>query len=173
MKIVEVSNLYSWIALSRPRLFRIISYLEVKIWSLPKHEHLTTGKKKYCGKGEKLLLMRSFSSFPQYFRYISYFKSPIIYIHAKCGCSNIFFLNSANLICRGTDISKCLRESLEIRDNESRLYQLQNSSDFNVQWDDFIWASTRENIPYDMCAQQRLLRMREFTKSDQSLLDVL
>ena len=34
----------------------------------------------------------------------------------------LFFLNSANLICRGTDISKYFRESLGIRDNESRLY---------------------------------------------------
>ena len=34
----------------------------------------------------------------------------------------IFLLNSANLICRGTDISKYFRESLGIRDNESRLY---------------------------------------------------
>ena len=36
----------------------------------------------------------------------------------------IFFLNSANLICRTTDISKYFRESLGIRDNESRLYVL-------------------------------------------------
>ena len=34
----------------------------------------------------------------------------------------IVFLNSANLICRGTDISKHSRESLGLRDNESRLY---------------------------------------------------
>ena len=34
----------------------------------------------------------------------------------------LFFLNSENLICRGTDISKCFRESHGIRDNESRLY---------------------------------------------------
>ena len=40
----------------------------------------------------------------------------------KCGCSNIFFLNSANLVCGGTDISKYLIESLGIRNNESRLY---------------------------------------------------
>ena len=33
-----------------------------------------------------------------------------------------FFLNSANLICRDTDISKYFRESLGLRDNESRLY---------------------------------------------------
>ena len=93
----------------------------MKIWSLPKQEHLTTGKK-YCGKEEKLFLRSNFSYFPQYFQYISNFKSPITYIFVKYGCSNIFFLNSANLICRGTDISKYLIESLGIRDNESRLY---------------------------------------------------
>ena len=32
------------------------------------------------------------------------------------------FLNFANLICRGMDISKYFRESLGIRDNESQLY---------------------------------------------------
>ena len=92
----------------------------MKIWSLSKPENLTTGKK-YCGKEEKLLLKSNFSSFPQYFQYISNFKSPIAYIFVKCGCSNCFFLNSANLTCRGTDII----ESLGIRDNESRLYYTQ------------------------------------------------
>ena len=53
---------YSWLSLSRTRLSRITAYLEVKIWSLPKHENLTTGKK-YCGKEEKLLLRSNFSSF--------------------------------------------------------------------------------------------------------------
>ena len=33
-----------------------------------------------------------------------------------------FFLNSANLICLDTDISKYFREYLGFRDNESRLY---------------------------------------------------
>ena len=33
-------------------------------------------------------------------------------------------LNSANLICRDTDISKYFIESLGIRDDESRLYLL-------------------------------------------------
>ena len=93
----------------------------MKIWSLPKHENLTTGKK-YCGKEEKLLLRSNFSSFPQYFQYISNFKSPVTHIFVKCGCSGYFFLNSANLICRGTDISKYFRDFLGIRDNESRLY---------------------------------------------------
>ena len=50
---------------------------------------------------------------------ISNFKGPITYKFVKCDCSNYFFLNSENLICRGTDISKCFRESLGIRDNES------------------------------------------------------
>ena len=34
----------------------------------------------------------------------------------------IVFLTSATLIFRGTDISNCFRESLGIRDNESRRY---------------------------------------------------
>ena len=51
-----------------------------------------------------------------------YLKSPVTNIFVKCGCSKYFFLNSATLICRGTDISKYFRESLGIRDNESRLY---------------------------------------------------
>ena len=37
-------------------------------------------------------------------------------------CSNYLFLNYENLICRGTDILKCVRESLGIRDNERQLY---------------------------------------------------
>ena len=38
------------------------------------------------------------------------------------GCSIGIFLNSANLICRSVDISKCFRGSPHLRDNESRLY---------------------------------------------------
>ena len=52
---------YSRTSLSRTCLFRITAFLKVKIWSQPKHENLTTGKK-YCGKEKK-------SSFPQYFQY--------------------------------------------------------------------------------------------------------
>ena len=33
-----------------------------------------------------------------------------------------FFLNSGNLVCRSTGISMYFRESLGVRDNESRLY---------------------------------------------------
>ena len=32
------------------------------------------------------------------------------------------FLNSENLICRGMDILKCFRGSLQLQDNQSRLY---------------------------------------------------
>ena len=66
----------------------------------------------------------NFSSFPQYFQYISNFRSQITYTFVKCGCSIYFFLNSTNLICRSTDISKYFRESLGIRHNESRLFFL-------------------------------------------------
>ena len=38
-------------------------------------------------------------------------------------CSIGIFLNYANLICRSTDISRCFRGSLRLRDNESRLYR--------------------------------------------------
>ena len=67
MHIINISVTYSWLSLSRPRLSWITAYLEVKIWSLPKHENLSC--KKYCEKEEKLLLS-NFSSFPQYFQYI-------------------------------------------------------------------------------------------------------
>ena len=76
--------IYSWLSLSRTRLSRITAYLKVKICSLPKNENLTTYKK-YCGKEEKLLLRSNFSSFSQYFQYISNFKSPITHIFVKCG----------------------------------------------------------------------------------------
>ena len=40
----------------------------------------------------------------------------------KFACLIGIFLNTTNLICRSTDISKCFRGSLRFRDNESRLY---------------------------------------------------
>ena len=114
---IQLTLVISNSLISNNRLSLITAYLEVKILSLPKHENLTRSKK-YFRKEEKLL----FSSFPQYFQYISNIKSAITYKFVNCGCSNYFFLNSENLICRGTDISKCFRESLGIRDNESWLY---------------------------------------------------
>ena len=40
----------------------------------------------------------------------------------------LYFLNSAHLICRSTDISKCFNGSLRLRDNESRLYLFNEAS---------------------------------------------
>ena len=76
---------------------------------------------------------RNCSSFPQYFQYIFNFKSLVTHIHVfvKCGCSIYFFLKSANQICRSTDILKYFRESLGIRDNESRLYIVLSDYCFN------------------------------------------
>ena len=69
----------------------------------------------------------NFSSFPQYFQYISNFGSQITHSFVKCGCSIYVFLSSANLIYRGTDISKYVRESLGFRDNENRVYLLRHT----------------------------------------------
>ena len=70
-----------------------------------------------------MLLRSNFSSFPQYFQYISNLGVKLRIHSVKGGCSiNCFFLSSVNLICRTTDISKCFIESLGVRDNESRLY---------------------------------------------------
>ena len=50
---------------------------------------------------------------------------------------------------------------------------LYNHSIFNLQyhsiWPVNIWATTRENIPSDMCAQQRYQSGSAFAQSDQSL----
>ena len=59
----------------------------MKILSLPKHVNLTSGRN-IVEKEEKLLLNSNLSSFPQYFQYISNFKSPVTYIFVKCGCKS-------------------------------------------------------------------------------------
>ena len=45
---------------------------------------------KYCRKEEKLLLRSSFSSYTQYFQYISNIRSQITCSFVKCGCWTIF-----------------------------------------------------------------------------------
>ena len=95
-------------------------YLEVKILSLPKHENLTISKK-YQGKEEKLLLRIS-SLFHNIF---DTSLTPRVQLHINLlnvVVWIIFFFNSENLICRGTDILKCFRVSLGIRDNKSWLH---------------------------------------------------
>ena len=62
------------------------------------------------------------SPLPQYFQYISNQRSQITRSFVKFGCSIGIFLSFARLICRSTNISKCFRGSLRLRDNEGRLY---------------------------------------------------
>ena len=69
-----------------------------------------------------MLLRSNFSSFPHYFVYISNLGVKL-HIHLlNVVVRSTVFLTSATLISLGTDISKCFRESIGIRDNESRLY---------------------------------------------------
>ena len=75
-----------------------------------------------------MLPRSNFSSFPQYFQNVSNL-GVRLHIHSvKGGCSINCFPESANLICRSTDISNCFIESLGVRDNESRLYVYRNDT---------------------------------------------
>ena len=89
----------------------------------------------YCGRVleyySRLSLSRlrlsqeQFLPFPTIFSiYISNYLKDSNCILVKFGCAIYIFLNSENLICRSTDISKGFRGSLQLRDNESRLYLL-------------------------------------------------
>ena len=79
-----------------------------------------------------MLLRSNFSSFPQYFQNVSNL-GVRLHIHSvKGGCSINCFPESANLICRSTDISNCFIESLGIRDNESRLYVKLGFTKFSI-----------------------------------------
>ena len=62
--------------------------------------------------------------FPQYIFSLLYLTAGFkLHIHLlNVVVRFIVFLNSANLICRGTDISKYFRESPGLQDNKSRLY---------------------------------------------------
>ena len=114
---------YSWFSLSRPLLSQISAYLEVKIWSLLKHENLITGNKIFWKRGE-IAPKEQFLLFSTIFSiYLTSRVRVKLHIYLLNVVNRIsFFLISANLICRSTDISKYFRESLGIRDNESRLY---------------------------------------------------
>ena len=114
---------YSRLSLSRLRLSRITASLEVKIWSLLKHENLTTGNKILWKRGEIAPPKEQISPlFHNIFNISLISRVKLHYSYVKRGCSIYFFLNSADLICRGTDISKYFREFLGLPNNESRLY---------------------------------------------------
>ena len=105
--------MYSSLSLSRPRLSRITAYLEVKIWSLPKHENLTTGKKLLWKRGE-IAPKEQFLLFSTIFSiYLQILRVQLHIYLLNVVVRTIFFLNSGNLICRGTDISKYFRSPFE------------------------------------------------------------
>ena len=87
-----------------------------KGWHVIKPQHSQSTGNKILWKREII----NFSSLPQYFQYISNFRSQSTHSFVKC--VRFVLLNSGNLICQGTDISKYLRESLGLRGTESRLY---------------------------------------------------
>ena len=85
---------------------------------------MTTGKNIIWKRGEiapkeQFLLFSKIFSVYLYFQESNYI---ILFICEMWLFDLSFFLNSANLICRDTDISKYFRESLGLRDNESRQY---------------------------------------------------
>ena len=84
---------------------------------MPKHEHLTKRKKILWKRGEIAPKEQFHNSFN-----VSLTSRDQLHIYLLNVVVRIFFHNSANLICRGTDISKYLIKSLGIRDNENRLY---------------------------------------------------
>ena len=70
-----------------------------------------------------MLLRRAISPlFHNISAYLYFQESNYIFICEMWLFDLSFFLNSENLICRDTDISKYFKESLGLRDNESRLY---------------------------------------------------
>ena len=73
-------------------------------------------KRRNCSSGAIFPLFHNIST------YISNLKDQITCSFVKFGNSIGIFPNSANLICRSTDISKCFGGSLLLRDNDSRLY---------------------------------------------------
>ena len=89
-----------------------------------KHRNLTSDNEILWVRGE-IAPEEQFLPFPTTFLiHISNYRSLITYSFVKFGCAICIFLSSENLICLSTDISKCFRGSLQLRDNESRLYHI-------------------------------------------------
>ena len=79
-KIEKTCLNYSWLSLSRSRLSRRTAYHEVKIWSLPKDENLTTGNKILWKRGE-IAPLEQFILFSTIFSiYLEFQESNYIYI---------------------------------------------------------------------------------------------
>ena len=136
----------------------------MKIWSLFKHENLTTGYKILWKRGE-IAPKEQFLLFSTIFSiYFQLQESNYIYI-CKMWLFDLFFHNSANLICRSTDISKYFRESLGIRDNESQLYldvYLFDSRSCTIQtsFTDFLNLFTLSGLFYHYSLDQSISSSR-------------
>ena len=100
------------------RLSRITAYLEVKIWSLFKHENPTTVNKILWERGEIAPLFHNLFNVPLTLGV----KKESNYTFLVNVVIRFIFLSYANLICRCTAISKYFRESHGLRDIENRLY---------------------------------------------------
>ena len=132
-----LKTIYSWLSLSRLWLSRITAYLEKKIWSLYKHRNRTSGNKILWIRGE-IAPQEQFLPFSTIFStYISNERSQITCSFVKFGSLMCICLNSANLICRSTDISKIFIGSLWLRVNESRLYKTKQRQDKNKTFSSF------------------------------------
>ena len=77
----------------------------------------------------------------------------------EIGCLIGISLNSANLICRSTDISKCFRGSLRLWDNRSRLY-------FNITLYFDIITGSRNAYEIFKYARNAIDPKVEFTRFD-------
>ena len=92
---------------------------------LPRSENLVPVLTWKCkNRYQNIVEKSNFSSFTTIFSTYLLSSGVKLHIHLlNVVVRFIVFLNSANLICRGSDISKYSRKSLGLRDNESRLYQ--------------------------------------------------
>ena len=94
----------------------------MKIGPLPTYKNLITGNKILWKRGD-IAPKEPFLLFSHNIFNISLTSRVQLQIHLL-NAVRFIFSSSANLICQNTDISKYFRESLGIRDNESRLYNI-------------------------------------------------
>ena len=115
------STKYSWLSLSLPRLSRIAAYLEVKIWSLLKHENLITGNKILWKRGEIAPLGAISPLFHNMFN-ISPTSGVRLHIHLLNVVVRFNLFSFLQIWYVEVRISRSISESIGVRDNESRLY---------------------------------------------------
>ena len=87
----------------------------------------------------------------------------------------LYFLNSAHLICRSTDISKCFNGSLRLRDNESRLYLLFGKTNLSNDENTLLFRAVYRYIKIQRGLYRqpytKVHTVREQNGGSQSLLD--